>query len=296
VEPKEQPPAEKPDDQPPDDAGEKPPAPSDKPAAATTNRAAGAKDEPPADPGPKVRVSGVAKKGLAGSDPAHAAAVGAAWFYNWGLDGPADAKVEFVPMIKSAGQVRPDVLEALKGNPRLTHLLGFNEPEREDQGNTGVEEALNLWPQLMATGLRLGSPAPSSDKRGMDWLEAFMKGVEKRKLRVDFIAVHWYKDVTIPEAARTFEDWVRDLHKQYRRPVWVTEFAGMNWGFIRNPPLKMRDNVRFLEMAARTMERLDGIERYAWFVTGPDSPAALFAPGDPVKLSPLGETYRDAGP
>jgi hypothetical protein len=76
----------------------------------------------------------------------------------------------------------------------ITALLGFNEPEREKQGNMSVERALELWPQLeKATerkNLLLGSPATSSDKGGVEWFEAFMKEAEKRKLRIDLIATH----------------------------------------------------------------------------------------------------------
>ena len=38
-------------------------------------------------------------------------------------------------------------------------LLGFNEPDRSDQSNMTVEEAIALWPQLVQKSNRLGSPA-----------------------------------------------------------------------------------------------------------------------------------------
>ena len=38
-------------------------------------------------------------------------------------------------------------------------LLGFNEPDLAEQANMTVEKALELWPRLEATGMRLGSPA-----------------------------------------------------------------------------------------------------------------------------------------
>ena len=53
-----------------------------------------------------------------------------------------------------------------------------------------VEEALALWPRLMETGLRLGSPGCVHPDR--DWMKAFMKGVDEKRLRVDFVTVHSY--------------------------------------------------------------------------------------------------------
>jgi hypothetical protein len=53
--------------------------------------------------------------------------------------------------------VKPKELELVKESGSV--LLVFNEPDRPDQANMTVVEALNLWPQLMATlpFSRLGS-------------------------------------------------------------------------------------------------------------------------------------------
>src|SRR5207249_3723301 len=96
---------------------------------------------------------------------------------------------EFVPMIKHGKDANGwyfDKVMALKAGGKVKCLLGFNEPERKDQGNTTVEEAVAKWPMLERTGLRLGSPAVSSDAAGKKWLDAFMQQAEERKLRVDF--------------------------------------------------------------------------------------------------------------
>jgi Glycosyl hydrolase catalytic core len=94
--------------------------------------------------------------------------------------------VEFVPMIWGKRDI-PEIGQAKGGV-----LLGFNEPERSEQSNLTVEEALALWPQLEATKMRLGSPAPAHGPKGMRWLEQFMAGCAEKKLRVDFICLHWY--------------------------------------------------------------------------------------------------------
>ena len=214
------------------------------------------------------------KKGWGGSAET-ALRLKAHWFYNWGPKGESRPGLEFVPMVKSKGQVTPEILGAIKASGAKV-LLGFNEPERRDQGNTSVAEALDLWSKLMETGLRLGSPAPSSDNGGMAWLDEFMKGVEKRKLRVDFIAVHWYRSANPQE----FENWLRDLHRKYRRPVWVTEFDAQYSGGDRD---------RFAAQSFKFLDHLRDVERYAYFTTGPGQPGSLWKAGGEKELSPLGE-------
>jgi hypothetical protein len=104
---------------------------------------------------------------------------------------------------------------------------------------------------LDGNGARLSSPAPSSDGKGMAWLDRFMEEADKRKLRVDFIAVHWYRSAD-PAA---FEAFLKDLHRKYRRPIWVTEFNGWK--------VSEREHERFLKGALRVLERLSFVERYA---------------------------------
>ena len=57
--------------------------------------------------------------------------------------GPSDVTAATLNQVKSEGD----------------DLLGFNEPDQGGQANMTVAQALSLWPQLMATGMTLGSPA-----------------------------------------------------------------------------------------------------------------------------------------
>jgi len=114
------------------------------------------------------------------------------WFYTWHSDHPCpgETSVPWVPMIFNAAHAKDAA--RLKGSG-ADALLGFNEPDCANQGNVTVAEALDLWPQLMATGLRLGSPAPASFTNGtFTWLKQFVDGVKIRGLRLDFLAVHFY--------------------------------------------------------------------------------------------------------
>jgi len=152
------------------------------------------------------------KKGWAGGHPDAAKEMNCSGFYNWGPHGDSQDGVEVVPMIKGKKGATEKVLTQIKKSGAKV-LLGFNEPEREKQGDTTVEEALELWPRLMATGLRLGSPAPSSDREGQAWLEKFMDGVEKRKLRLDFIAVHWYRSADVDKFRS--EEYTSELQSRF---------------------------------------------------------------------------------
>src|SRR5689334_13713084 len=71
-------------------------------------------------------------------------AVGAGWYYNWGTTpsstGGFDAN--FYPMIWGSGQVG-SVSYVLSQNPQ--YVLGFNEPERSDQANMSVADAITNW-------------------------------------------------------------------------------------------------------------------------------------------------------
>ena len=218
------------------------------------------------------------KKGWAGSLEG-ARAMKAGWYYNWGPKGASEPGLEFVPMIKGKGQVNERILEIIKVSG-AKELLCFNEPERAEQGNVTVEEALELWPKLMATGLRLGSPAPSSDGKGMAWLEQFMAGAKKRKLRVDFLAVHWYRSAKEDEFGR----WLRDLKAKWGRPIWVTEF---------NAYYTHADKDRFAERAFKMLERERVVERYAYMDIGPGTPGALWKDAARTTPSELGLKYRD---
>lgn len=224
-----------------------------------------------------------AKKGWAGGDASLVEKFGAHWFYNWGPDGKSSTSKEFVPMIK--GERDFSKFGSVEGQSGIKHLLGYNEPERKDQGNLSLEKALEAWPKLMALAekknLRLGSPAPSSDGQGMKWLDEFMKEAKKRKLRMDFVAVHWYRS----RDAGAFETFVKELARNYRLPVWITEFNGWT-----GPE---RENFEFLEKSLKFLERSKDVERYAYFEPGKGKEHSLMkADGS---LSRMGELYRSAG-
>jgi hypothetical protein len=226
--------------------------------------------------------------------PASAAAMGAGWYYTWYIDpGPASVSAEFVPMIahgKDANGWYWDRIAKLKQQGRVTTLLGFNEPERKAPGgDCSVDDAIRDWPAFEKTGLRLGSPAPAYDKAGRAWLSDFMAKADAKHLRVDFIAVHWYGDVANGAAsAGDFMSWLQGMHDQFHKPIWITEFAGLNWGWLHHP-ITADENQRFISALEPQLARTPWVERYCWFDS---KPANLFDDKAHTQPSRVGLAYR----
>lgn len=225
-------------------------------------------------------------------------AVGARWFYNWNIDPPSGlpAKVKYVPMIyegRSGVEAEVAQVKTRASVVGYQELLGFNEPDHHTQGNTSVEKALEVWPKLEASGLRLGSPACVHPDN--DWMKAFMKGVEDRGLRVDFICMHSYGGPNADALVKRLEK----VHALYKRPIWITEFAVADWkakttGVNRYTAERIAD---FLTRLLPQLEAMDIVERYAWFHGGVSGTALassqLFnADGS---LTIVGEAYRSVG-
>ena len=77
------------------------------------------------------------------------------WFYDWNIGAKSTLDIEYVPIRQNRSWPGLDRDWKEKGS---THLLGFNEPDRPDQANMTVDEAIRLWPVLLGTGLRLALP------------------------------------------------------------------------------------------------------------------------------------------
>jgi hypothetical protein len=200
------------------------------------------------------------------------------------------AGVEFVPMIWGKGAENYSHLGKQFRKAGCQQLLGLNEPDQMKQSNVTVEEALALWPKLMATGLRLGSPGCVHPDR--DWMKAFMKGVEQRQLSVDFVTVHSYGGLN----ANALMDRLAAVHQMFNRPLWITEFAVGDWQAQTRAENKYRPEqiVKFMEQLLPQLDRCEFVERYAWFPAKPDNralgPCALFNEDD--SLTPVGQAYR----
>jgi Glycosyl hydrolase catalytic core len=223
---------------------------------------------------------------------------GASWCYNWRVAplGAAMKHIEFVPMIWDEKYVNPKDLATVQRSGKV--LLTFNEPNVKDQANMTVEEALDLWPQLEGTGMRLGSPAPTREEAlAGGWLHRFMQGIKAKGYRVDFVCVHHYSaNYEAPQAAAAeLRDYLSRVYELYGKPVWLTEFALANW--ITAATSKQQR--AYIKEAVAMLEKLPFVERYAWFAMqrfkgDNDALANSHLTDDTCKLNPTGIAYRDA--
>lgn len=185
--------------------------------------------------------------------------IGVAWAYDWQAVVPAaQGGVEWVPMIRA----RRDMARLDRVPRDAGVLLTFNEPDEPRQAAMSVKAALAAWPRLMQTGLRLASPAPSQKQAlgPKSWLGRFMAGAEARGYRVDFVAVHYYSTNGDVAAFRAF---LEQVHADYGRPVWVTEWALADWAAPdRFSPAQQAE---FARAAILMMDALPWVERHAWF-------------------------------
>jgi RNA polymerase sigma factor (sigma-70 family) len=257
---------------------------------------------PPRKPAPPPPAS-KAKKGVAAWAFTGAGQAlfqsGASWYYTWSASPAVGVSraggPRFVPLIWGAANVTAGTLSQVRGEG--PDLLSFNEPDMSGQANMSPAQALSLWPQLMATGLRLGSPAVATGGATPGgWLDQFMSGAAARGYRVNFITLHWYgSDFATGPAVSQLESYLQAVHARYHKPIWLTEFALANFGGSPQTPSRPQQ-AAFLTAATAMLQRLSYVQRYAWFgleATPTDGSMGLFRSG-PV-VTTVGRAFEGAG-
>ena len=227
----------------------------------------------------------VSKKGIAGNI---AAPVKAMWWYNWNLDQNSPLDREYVAIRHT--RYWPGLGQNWQTRG-VNHLLGYNEPDHVDQANMTVAEAISSWPDLLGTGLRVGSPAPTDG--GLSWLYSFMTDAATASLRVDFVAVHYYRsysNASDPAGATTqFYNFLKGIHDQTGKPIWITEWNnGANWTSGPDPTAAQQQAT-----VAAMIDMLDNtpwVERYALYNWVEDVRRLVWDDGS---LTAAGVTYRD---
>ena len=204
------------------------------------------------------------------------------WSYDWDNSTTSTRDTEYVPMRHNLNW---NAYANINNKQNSTHALGFNEPDKADQANMTVATAIANWPNLLASGLRLGSPAPSDAGTGLTWLYDFMSQAEALNYRVDYVAVHFYKcDWT----ASQYYNWLLGIYQTTGRPIWITEFNnGANW-CAGTPPTLAENDTRigeFIDM----LDNAPFVERYAIY-NWVGATRELVTGGS---LNPAGVTYRD---
>gem|GEM_PF-3078106 len=218
----------------------------------------------------------VAKKGKAGNAPD---TLRCSWYYDWGQGPETSLNTEYVPM--QWGWDDSPSYTNLNTQKGYTHALAFNEPDHTDQANMSVEEAIALWPKLLESGLRLGSPAPSDG--GRQWLYDFIKRADELNYRVDFVAIHWYWGGS---DAAGFYGFLKDVYDHTHRPIWITEWNnGANWTCCL--PTYEEEKQKLKEMFYM-LDTTSFVERHALYEWVQDERMLILAD----TLTPAGTMFR----
>lgn len=215
------------------------------------------------------------------------------WCYNWDASDHRDwVDREYVTQHHHEGWPGIADVGEVTGS---ANILGNNEPDNkadDKEQDIDVKNVLANWPQMMATGRRLGSPAVAGN---YNWLYEFIDSIDARGWRCDFIAVHayWYKDQP---------GWKSQLESISKRcggrPIWITEMNyGANWTGWPGSDTKGTDANYAIELQHMSpiLDYLNDapyIERYAFYNNVQDCRYAIA--GD--KLTPIGEKYANLAP
>ncbi len=200
------------------------------------------------------------------------------WWYSWSADQNSSLNQEYVPIKQNLGW--PGWSE-INSKQNVSHLLGFNEPDRPDQSNMTVAQALAMWPEYMKSGLRIGTPATASPNA---WLYEFVDSCKARNWRIDFLAVHCYWGGKSPQ------NWYNDLRYVHQRtglPIWITEWNnGANWTTENWPttdrslsPANAAKQLNDLRAIMNVLDTASFIERYSIYNWVQDA-RALILSGD----------------
>ena len=218
------------------------------------------------------------------------------WWYDWGSGTTSTRDAEYVAMRHHEHSGGWDTLDRNWWNQGVNHLLGHNEPDKTDQANMTVSEAISVWPSLVATGLRLGAPAVTDSSIagvGVNWLYDFIDRADAAGLRVDYIPVHYYRCYSnndYPQgAADQLYYYLRDIHNRTGRPIWVTEWNnGANWTTCAVPTYEQNRNV--VEAMMNRMDNAPFVERYSIYSKADYTRQTHYDEGG---LTPMGVMYRD---
>lgn len=201
------------------------------------------------------------KKGIAG-DPGNSL-LNVQWWYNWNLDQNSSRDFEYVPIRQQRWW--PGLGQDWKTRG-ANSVLGYNEPDKSDQANIAVGDAIWSWPDLLGTGLRVGAPAVSDGGRS-SWLYPFMSQADAANLRVDFVPVHYYWcfNPADPNGAATqMYNFLKATYDTVKRPLWVTEWNnGATWTGCGDPTYAQQKSA----IAAMTamLDSTPFVERYALY-------------------------------
>lgn len=237
------------------------------------------------------------KKGIAGNPPYSWLNVN--WWYDWNIDQSSSSDLEYVAIRQQRWW--PGLGQNWQ-SLGVNTLLGYNEPDSSSQANIAVGDAIWSWPDLLAPGLRVGSPA-CTDGGVSGWLFPFMSQVSASQgneanaagMRVDFVVQHYYQaaDPSNPSAcASQMYNFLLNIWNNTHKPIWVTEWNnGANWTDNNPyPPPTYAQQQADIQAMVNMLESTPFVERYALYNWVEDTRSLVTSSNT---VTPAGTTYSN---
>ncbi len=214
------------------------------------------------------------KKGTASVSEEAVQAFAAQWYYSWGINKASFTNQQYVPMTWGKGAATDENVKYLVERNDVDHLLSFNEPDNSSQSNIpNIDTAVQRYKVMQKSGLRLGSPVVTQDDAfgAGKWLTEFMAKAQTQRLRIDYVAVHWYDwgnqtnnaatdSLTAERVFSRFVAYMEKVRLAYPGyPVWVTEY---NANINRSSELIHK---YFMKLSSDWMNATPWVERYSYF-------------------------------
>lgn len=204
------------------------------------------------------------------------------WRYNWDNTASSTLDIEYVPMRHNPNW---PAYSNIINKENVTHALHFNEPDNSvDDGYSTVEGAIAQWPNMLASGLRVGTPAPTDG--GVGWLYDFIDACAANNYRVDFVAIHFYRG---GQSTQQFYDFIKSIHDRTGLPIWITEWNnGANWTCCAPT---YESQAETIDAWVDMLEAAPFVERYALYGRVEETRQLFY--NSSTDLTPAGEIYRD---
>jgi len=229
------------------------------------------------------------KKGIAG-DPG-IARLNLLWWYNWNISSSSSPDLEYVAIRQT--QYWPGLGQNWQ-SLGINTILGYNEPDNTSQADMSVSTGISAWGDVLATGLRVGSPATTDGGRS-GWLYPFVQQADAAGLRVDFVAIHYYwawNPADPNGAANQMYNFLLDIWNNTHRPIWITEWNnGANWTDNNPyPPPTYAQQQACIAAMVQMLESTPFVERYALYNWVEDVRSLITSTNT---VTPAGTTYSN---